>query len=160
MMGSVVTRPVASTARNASGDAERRARGPSALIAKAPPNVRFVGYLHDQDYWNEIGAADVVVALTTYPHSLLAAGQDAMAVGRPLVTSDKPVLREYFGDAALYVSDDGADLARGIRTALRDSDALTAGMLCRRSKRLDEWLRAFSEVRAVFERAERAAAPR
>jgi glycosyltransferase involved in cell wall biosynthesis len=63
-------------------------RCPPGLRAAAPANVRFLGYLDGADYRQALQQADVVLALTTEPTSVMRAAYEAVYAGRPLVTSD------------------------------------------------------------------------
>ena len=56
---------------------------PSGLLEKAPKNVRFTGYLKNDDYWRQLVSSDAIMSLTTYPYSLLAGAQDGMCAGVP-----------------------------------------------------------------------------
>lgn len=62
----------------------------------APANVVFTGYLNDEDFINHIYAADAVMALTTADYCMLCGCYEAIAAQKPLITSSKSVLREYF----------------------------------------------------------------
>jgi Glycosyl transferases group 1 len=126
-------------------------RAPVAIRRAAPPNVRFVGYLRGQQFHDELLSADVIVALTTFRHSLLAAAQDALAAKRPLVTSDQPVLRDYFGASAVYVAHDGHSLAAGIREALVASPVLVGAMSQLQVAKRREWEREFATLRELVD---------
>jgi len=58
------------------------------VLAAAPDNVHFVGYLGPEEYRTAIEQADVVVALTTEPTSIVRAGYEAVYARRPLVISN------------------------------------------------------------------------
>jgi hypothetical protein len=63
-------------------------RCPPDVLAAAPDNVHFVGYLGPEEYRAAIEQADVVVALTTEPTSIVRAGYEAVYARRPLVISN------------------------------------------------------------------------
>lgn len=77
------------------------------------------GYLSDEDYLRTFAGAGVIVALTTRAGTMQRGGYEAASAGKALVTSDTRVLRDYFGAAAIYTTDDPTLLATAIRTALR-----------------------------------------
>jgi glycosyltransferase involved in cell wall biosynthesis len=70
--------------------------------AAVPANVVLTGYLARSGYEALLAGAAVVCSLTTLDDCMQQAGYEAMAWGRPLVTSDTDVLRDYFGAAAVY----------------------------------------------------------
>ncbi len=92
-------------------------RCPAELVAAAPSNVRFTGYLHGSAYVAELRAADVVLSLTSRPEAACRAAHEAVYALRPLVTSDHPLARELFSDG-VHVANDAASIAAGVRTAL------------------------------------------
>jgi glycosyltransferase involved in cell wall biosynthesis len=95
-----------------------------SLLKSAPSNVSFTGYLYNQDYWNRLYASNVIVVLTTQPYSLLGGAQDGLVLGKPLVLSDQPVLREYFTCGTVFVDNCAESLAMGITEAKVRRNAL------------------------------------
>lgn len=84
------------------------------VLEKAPKNVRFTGYLKNDDYWHQLASSDAVMSLTTYPYSLLAGAQDGMCVGAPLIISRQPALEDYFTRGTIFVHNTGEDIVEGI----------------------------------------------
>jgi hypothetical protein len=98
---------------------------PDALREAAPPNVRFTGFLSGVDYERAVREADVVLALTTEPSSVVRAGYEAVYAQRPLVVSDWPASHEVFPHA-VHVAGGAAAIAAGLRAAIRDRERLLA----------------------------------
>lgn len=82
-----------------------------------PPNARFTGWLSDEEYAALLGAANMVVTLTTHDHTMQRGGYEAMAIGKPLITSDWPLLRETFSRGTLHVDNTAPGIAAAIRRA-------------------------------------------
>jgi len=108
------------------------------------PNVRFVPRLSYADAMRWVAAADVIVVpqlrsavgLAQAPAKLV----DAMAVGRAIVATDLPPIREICGDAALLydpASEDG--LVGSLRTMLDDA-ALRSELALRARRRFEAQL--------------------
>lgn len=97
------------------------ARCPERLRASAPANVDFVGFLGPRAYAEELASADVVLALTTEPTSVMRAAYEAVYARRPLVVSDWPILGQVFPYAHRARNEPEA-LARAVRAALADAD--------------------------------------
>jgi glycosyltransferase involved in cell wall biosynthesis len=95
------------------------------LPGRAPANVTFTGFLSDQDYVNLLFAADAVLALTTAECCVLCACYEALAAEKPLITSDKAVLRDYFS-RAVFVRNTPESIAQGLRTFAEDRDRCVA----------------------------------
>jgi len=126
---------------------------PRGNLSSWPANLRPTGFLSDDEYWRQLARSAVVVVLTTRRDTLLSGGYEALALGRPLVTSDHAVLREYFGDSAIYAAVDGASVAAAVSTALAAGDDLTARMGVLRRAREAEWRDAAQCLRAAIGRA-------
>lgn len=106
--------------------------------ASAPPNVRFVGFLGPDDYRQTLAEADVVLALTTEPGSVMRAAYEAVYAGRPLVVSDWPLARQLF-PAALPVANDPGAIADGLAEAGRRYPELVARADEARRLQLARW---------------------
>lgn len=100
-------------------------RAPAGLVDGAPANVSFTGFLDQRAYRRALEAADVVVALTTEPTSVMRAAYEAVYARRALVVSDWPTLREVF-PLAHHAHNDAEALADGVRTALADGPEAAA----------------------------------
>jgi glycosyltransferase involved in cell wall biosynthesis len=100
-------------------------KGPTDWASVAPDNVVLTGFLSSQDYIDLLYAVDAVVVLTTLDHTMLCGCYEAVAAGKPLVTSDKPELREYFTNAE-FVQATGSSIHAGIARVLQDIDRFAA----------------------------------
>jgi glycosyltransferase involved in cell wall biosynthesis len=98
---------------------------PDSLRESAPPNVHFTGFLSGADYAAAVRDADVVLALTTEPSSVVRAGYEAVYAERPLVVSDWRASREVFPHA-LHAQNDPPAIVAGLRQAVREQERLQA----------------------------------
>ncbi len=94
-----------------------------------PGNVRLVGFVSREEYEGLLADATVVCSLTTLENCMQQAGYEAMAWGRPLVTSDTYDLRNYFGEAALFTAPDAGAIAAAWTQALEQRAKLHAAMV-------------------------------
>lgn len=95
---------------------------PPAVRAAAPENVRFTGYISDEEYASLLGRSVGVVALTTRPHTMQRAGYEALSAGVPQITADFPELRSFYGAAACYATGHATSIAQAARTLLASRD--------------------------------------
>lgn len=114
-------------------------RAPAGLVDTAPSNVEFTGYLGPDDFDAALAGADVVIALTTEPTSVMRAGFEAVDSGTALVVSDHPIVVDAFPAAAATPNE-----ARGIATAvadlLTDPEATRRRVAAGRRHHADQWL--------------------
>jgi len=104
------------------GDAARLPRG---IVAEAPPNVAFTGYLAYPEFLATVAAAGVVAVFTNDPgaHTPRAAFE-AVGAGRPLVLLDLAGQRATFGAAAVFTAPEPSAMAAAVRRALAERPAL------------------------------------
>jgi glycosyltransferase involved in cell wall biosynthesis len=100
----------------------------SAVLPDLPPNVTLTGHLPESSYLTLLGEADVVVDLTGMDNCLVCGAYEAVALEKPLVTSDTAALRAYFRSGTVYSRHDAASLAAAIRSALDDRVRLRQAM--------------------------------
>jgi glycosyltransferase involved in cell wall biosynthesis len=116
-----------------------------------PSNLTFTGFLSEEGYAGLLRAADVVVVLTTHDLTMQRGAYEAVALGRPLVTSDWPILRETFSRGTLHVQNTAEAIARGIRVALDRRDFLAEEMLRLRQERRAIFTARLQALRQVLE---------
>lgn len=110
------------------------------LRAQAPPNVIFTGFLDPyREYPGLLRAADAIMVLTTRDHTLQLGGCEAIAVGKPLITSDWPYLRQVFAGGAVYVADSAESIREGILALRQHYEELQRETLALRATRRHEW---------------------
>jgi glycosyltransferase involved in cell wall biosynthesis len=127
-------------------------RGRSARIrlSEKAENVRLTGYLSYPQYMGLLGAADVVLALTTQDDTLLSGANEAVSVGTPLIVSDWPLLRDRFCLGAVYVPNTVEGICEGVRRAQSDHAELRRGILRLRENLEGEWQGEFGKLLAML----------
>jgi hypothetical protein len=124
-------------------------RCPPKLRSVAPPNVTFVGYLGGVEYRQEVAEADVVVALTTEPTSIVRAGYEAVYARRPLVITDWSQGKEVFPRAVATANDPDA-LAAAFDLALTAPKRDRAELEAARTEQLRRWREQEATLRAAL----------
>jgi glycosyltransferase involved in cell wall biosynthesis len=81
----------------------------------APGNVRFTGFVSDEEYRRLMSAAGAVMCLTTHDHTMQRGACEALWAGRPIVTSDWELLRDYVDAGTVHVDNSAEDIAAAIR---------------------------------------------
>jgi len=92
-----------------------------SLYSTAPPHAVFTGFLSEQDFINILFSVDVVIVLTTSDYCMLCGCYEAVSATKPLITSNKEVLREYF-KGAVFVDNTAQDISEGMRSVLADTE--------------------------------------
>ena len=113
---------------------------PASFFESAPANINFTGFLDPyKQYPSLLRAADAVMVLTTRNHTLQLGGCEATAVGKPLVTSDFPYLREVFPKGTVYVGETAESIRDGILQLRARYDVLAHEILELRQESRREW---------------------
>ncbi len=122
------------------------ARADQAVLAERPDNVVLTGFLPDETYYALLRGADTVMCLTLRDNTMQRGACEALSLGKPIVTSDWALLRDYFADGTLHVD----NTAEGIRAAIEqlraDYAAYEAGIGRLQVRQQQEWARALEAL--------------
>lgn len=128
------------------GDSSRM---PAGLLPKKPGNCFLTGYLPYDQYIGLLRAVDAIMVLTTRDHTLLMGGFEAVSLRTPLITSDWPILREYFNRGTVHVPNTVSGICEGARRAQADLADLQQGVLQLGARLEAEWQQKLSELQEV-----------
>jgi len=81
------------------------------------PNVRFMGYVPEAEFYRRLADSQIVVDLTAQDNCLVCGAYEAMALEKPLVTSRTPALQKYFTHGTVFVDHEPVAIAEGVRLA-------------------------------------------
>jgi glycosyltransferase involved in cell wall biosynthesis len=112
---------------------------PEAVLATAPPNVAFLGFLRDDEYWSAMRDAHAVLDLTLMDDCLVCGAYEAVALGRPMVLSDTRALTEYFRQGALHCSARPEAITAALRQLRDEYEQLMLGVTALRPRLKAEW---------------------
>ena len=116
------------------------------LLAAKPDNCHLTGFVPYEQYIGLLRQAGTIVDLTTRNHTLLMGGFEAVSLGTPLVTSDWPILREYFSRGTVHVANNVAGVRDGVRYALENEEVLRREMVDLKAALETEWQRSSAEL--------------
>ena len=110
-----------------------------AIIALAPGNVRFTGFLSKAQYVGLLQGSDAVMSPTTLDHTMQRGAYEAIYLGRPVIVSDFGILRDSFDKGAVYVENNAPAITLGVRTMLNELPARVGEALQLREEKLNHW---------------------
>ncbi|ACL40908.1 glycosyl transferase group 1 [Pseudarthrobacter chlorophenolicus A6] len=123
-------------------------KAPQSVAASAPKNLILTGFVSKEEYSGLRANASVVLAATTAEDTMQSAGYEALAAGTPLVTTPTKVLREYFGDAALYAAPKADSIAEQVSHAFMNLPYLANRMEGLRKMRIAEQDEAIAQIKS------------
>ncbi len=122
-----------------------------SLLANAPRNVTFTGYLRGDDYWDRLDASQALMVLTTASNSLLSGAVEGMALGKPLVLSNQPTLTAYFIKGAVFVDHSVESVVNGVLTARKRQSDLAQQIVELAKEKRERWDGEFEKIWTLIE---------
>jgi glycosyltransferase involved in cell wall biosynthesis len=114
-------------------------RARKTFLHDHPSNVRFTGFLPDKEYLGLLQAVQAVMVLTTRDHTMQRGACEAVSLGKPIITSDWPLLRAYFHKGTLHVDNSGEGIRAGILRMRENKETLEKEILLLQQERRLEW---------------------
>jgi glycosyltransferase involved in cell wall biosynthesis len=119
------------------GDFARSPHHPG-VVESAPDNVHFTGYLRE-DYFALLDAADVIMCLSTEDNTFLSGSNEALWLGKPLITSDWPILRRYFSKGTIHIDNSVEQIRQSILDMRERLSEYQAEMCALQGERHRDW---------------------
>jgi glycosyltransferase involved in cell wall biosynthesis len=126
----------------------------ATLPDPVPPNVRFTGYIPDESFYGLMDASQAVLCLTTRDHTMQNGACEALSMGRPIITSDWPLLRRFFHKGTVHVDADATSIRRGIGRLVEDHARYHEEILQLRAEQAREWESARTALLAALDEAQ------
>jgi len=96
-------------------------------------------------------SADAVMDLTTRDHTLLMGGFEAVSLGTPLITSDWPVLKEYFSLGTVHIPNTVEGLCEGVHSVMKNHANLKQEMSQMEEILQAEWEQKYNELQMLIQ---------
>lgn len=109
------------------------------LLALKPDNCHLTGFVPYDQYIGLLRQAGAIIDLTTRNHTLLMGGFEAVSLGTPLITSDWPILRQYFSRGTVHIPNSVDGVCQGVRYAQQHEEALRKEMAALKASLDAEW---------------------
>jgi len=90
----------------------------SVLPPSLSDNIVLLGYLKDQEFVDYLYAADIIMVLTDWNHTLLCGAYEGLAVDKPLILSNKKDLISYFSSGVIPTENKAESISESIKTAI------------------------------------------
>ncbi len=128
-------------------------RIPRSLLIKRPKNCHLTGFLSYGQYVDLLRRSDAIIDLTTQNHTLLMGGFEAVSLGTPLITSDWPVLKEYFSLGTVHVLNTAEGVCRGVREVQSNYRTLKRDILRLQDMLQHEFEQTFEKLQNLITRS-------
>jgi glycosyltransferase involved in cell wall biosynthesis len=114
-------------------------RGRGRIPPDRPGNVRFTGFLPTEAYYELMASSDAVMCLTTRDDTMQRGACEALSMGRPIITSDWLLLRDYFRKGTVHVDNGAIGIRDGVRAMMRDHSRYEAEITSLQGEQRREW---------------------
>jgi glycosyltransferase involved in cell wall biosynthesis len=129
----------------------RKKNAPAGAMERAAPNVHFTDFLPNDTYYSLLGSVQAVMCLTTRDHTMQRGACEALWMGKPIVTSDWGLLREYFRDGTIHVKNSSDAIVIGVREMKNNLRMYEEGIVTLQSDRRHEWQEKISALLKLIE---------
>lgn len=120
------------------------------VLDTKPANVILTGFLSEQDFINMLGSVDGILVLTTSDYVMLCGCYEAVSVEKPLITSDKDVLKEYF-KSAFFVDNKAKSIAASFKEIIKNPQKYSADMSASKKEIVSSWDQAYKNLESTLE---------
>lgn len=111
---------------------------PTELRTRIPDNMRFTGFLDEPEFNALYANANAALVLTTREGTQPSGASEAISLGVPLIISEIKTTRRLYDKHPVYVTNDAASIAEGVRVALADYEKWSGMILDLRDGLADE----------------------
>ena len=120
-------------------------------VVNLPPQIIFTGFLSENDYWQLLYAADIMIVLTKRENCLVCGGYEAIAIGKPLILSDRKILREYFYKGTIFTANRSELISDTIFRGIKGIDKLQADVKELKQELDVTWLLSGNRLKGIIQ---------
>ena len=126
-------------------------RGDPRLLENAPRNVTFTDFLSTEQYYALLRGGHAVMCLTTRDNTMQRGACEALSLAKPIITSQWPLLKEYFHQGTVHVDNTSAGIRRGVREISSHYEEYLTGIRALQIRQRAEWKEKLEELIALVE---------
>ncbi len=126
-------------------------RAKERFLQNPPGNVKFTGFLPDEEYLGLLQSAQAIMVLTTVDHTMQRGACEAVSLGKPVITSRWPLLQTYFHKGTIHVDNTSRDIQAGVRKMQRERGVLEKEVLLLKQERWLEWDEKYATLTRLIE---------
>jgi glycosyltransferase involved in cell wall biosynthesis len=124
-----------------------------ALLDQAPGNVQFTDFLPNDKYYGLLESSDAILCLTTQDNTMQRGACEALSLGKPIITSDWPLLREYFRKGTIHVANNSKGITDGVLNMIENHEIHQRGIKELQVEQQQEWQEKLTLLRLLIHQA-------
>jgi len=126
-------------------------RAKRTYLLNRPNNVSFTGFIPDEKYFGLLRGVDVIMVLTNDDHTMQRGACEAVSLGKPIITSNWPLLRSYFNKGTIHVENSSEQIRTGVMRVKKELPILEKEVLDLQKERWIEWNNKFKALTMLIE---------
>ena len=128
-------------------------RADQQLLTNFPGNVYFTDFLPNESYYALLASSQAVMCLTTRDHTMQRGACEALSLGKPIITSNWPLLQNYFHKGTVHVNNSAAGIRQGIVEMKQNYDRYQTGIKELQLEQRQEWQEKVEQLVDLIERS-------
>lgn len=119
-------------------------------LKNKPENIIFTDFLPEKEYLRLLWSSDAVMTLTKREGSLLCGCFEALAVEKPLITSDTKTLRKFFKIGTMFTENTSEKIAETVKNTIKNKERLREEIKMLKKQKTKEWWDKWKEVMIIL----------
>jgi glycosyltransferase involved in cell wall biosynthesis len=124
-----------------------KSKADKQLLKRKLNNVVFTGFLDHDVYISLLRDVDTIMVLTKRDRTMLAGAYEALALEKPLITSNRIPLKRYFNKGAIHVDNSAEEIKQAIKTVQRKKEELDKDIHQLKIEKINEWEDKFKDFK-------------
>lgn len=125
-------------------------RASNSIINGVSENVLLTDYLPKNEYVALLTGCSVVICLTLDNDTMQCGAHEAMDLGRPIITSNWPVLQKYFSKGTIHIDNKAKSLEYAINEIRKDYKYYCEQIQILRKERQSTWEKQLSKLMKIL----------
>ena len=114
-------------------------------------HIKFTGYIGNEEYRGLLKSVDAVITLTRNEDTMQRAGSEAVSAGKPLITSNTKMLKNYFRKGTVFVDNTVNGIVEGILKLKNSYDFYSEEIFLFQEERRNKFKNKLNEVKEYLE---------
>lgn len=128
-------------------------QAPKSVLEHHPDNVVLTDFLPQNDYLALLKGCDAAMCLTKNDNTMQWGALEALEFERPIITSDWPILKEFFSKGTVHVNNTSKSIMNAIDQIRNNQSLYLRGINNLREERRTIWARRFLKLVDLVETA-------
>jgi glycosyltransferase involved in cell wall biosynthesis len=126
-------------------------RAKKRFLRHHPENVTYTGFLPNEEYLGLLQAVQAIMVLTKDDHTMQRGACEAVSLGKPIITSDWPLLRSYFHLGTVHVDNSSQGIREGVLKMQKEHTEMEKEILVLQRERWREWDEKYAALSKLIE---------